>query len=264
MDQFQGDVQAASAQIPTGTDGAPQPASAVVAPVVSADPSAAQQGGVQGTPQPTVDDQIRQIQSLADQRLAQNYQLQQEVSQLRQQFTDVLTKQIQPQQERNPYDPQTQNEQYWDWKLDQQGRRLLSEAEKVYDKKFMSLAQNAYESNWAQQHPGVDIAQVKAFAQSRGIQQLDDAITLMTLPNQFNQARTAGAQGILQQYRQPQQPGAVSVRGTNAAPQVQPQWNYEEKLREVTQDATAFDRWPPELQKAFDTETRVRQRLSRL
>ena len=205
------------------------------------------QGEPQGEPEPQAGaiDPAKHFQSLADQRQAEIYRLQQ-------QLLEVATRQQQPQVEKNPFDPQTQPEQYWDWKLDQKNRQLLDEARRLQREEFQTMIQQASEMTWQQQHPNVDINSVKAFARSRGITQLDDAYTLMTLPTTLNNARRTAINQTYNTVRQPEA-GAQPLRGVSGSGNGQIGLSFE-KLAEEFNAKNGNVNWPEGLMQAFQTE----------
>jgi hypothetical protein len=236
----------------------------------SAVPSDVIQGGIQGVGATQPDEIQRQIQSAVDKQraqfLAEKYQLEQRLNQLQQAQMEMLQRNQQTAQ--NPFDPNTQPEQYWDWKLARQQETLLKKAEEAYDQKLMGFLNQAGERQWIEQHPNVDINQVKAFAQSRwgvinpNIQQMNDAVALMNLPSTMAQVAQTQINEIFNQMKQPQ--GAIPIRGANAAGGVQPQLRYDVLAQQFEQsNGRAYNTWTPEVQQAFDRETWARSRAER-
>ena len=220
------------------------------------DPNATSQPGVpQGQPTPTQPafDPARHFQSIADQRLAENLRLQQELQRLQSQAPQT------PQTiQQNPYDP---NKDWASWiRFENQAaaRQAAQESANAVRQEFQGLFQQASEAQWAQAHPGTDINAVKSFAQMRGIRDLNDAFTLMTLPNQLAAAQSQASQQTINQFRQPNS-GAAPIRGTQGvnAP-IQPQMSYAKLAAAYASNPDVEESWPVEVREAFWKETNLR------
>lgn len=197
-------------------------------------------------------------QKIAQERLVQQYQLQQEVERLRQ---ESLARQQQTQSpNQNPYDA---NQDWQSWiKWEQQAAARVAAQEAISG--IMGFAQQQaaiqQEQQWAAQHPNVDIMQVKAFQKMRGIQNMDDAYTLMTMPMMMNSVQTQAAQQTINQFRQPQV-GASAVRAGQAEGQTL--LSYEGMLRAYNANPKVEDSWPQSIRDMFWKETYGRQAAGR-
>lgn len=245
--------------------GQPEPATpaagfdpSLYAPDVPLEPS--QSGVSTGQPTPTqpVFDPAKHFQSIADQRLAENLRLQQELERLKSQVPQTTQG-----TQQNPYDP---NKDWAGWiRFENQAaaRQAAQESAQAVRNEFQGLFQQATESQWAQAHPGVDINAVKAFQQLRGIRDLNDAFTLMTLPNQLAQAQAQTAQQTIQQFRQPNS-GAAPIRGTQGlGTPITPQLSYAKLAEAYSKNPDVEDTWPKEVQEAFWRETNGRAERER-
>lgn len=205
---------------------------------------------------PPVFDAAKHFQSIADQRLAENLRLQQELQRYQQsQPTPASSGAIQP----NPFDPQKDWASWMRFENQQAARMASQEALQGFRQELQGVLQQSAEAQWAQGHPGTDINAVKAFAQMRGIRDLNDAFALMTLPNQLAQVQSQTAQSTLQQFRQPVQ-GATPIRGSQstATPQAQ-QMSYVKLAEAYANNPNIEASWPAEVRDAFWKETNARQ-----
>lgn len=272
MDTPQGQTEPVSAA--SQTQGTIDVGSATLTPEViqkygvepSSSPSAAPeaQGGAngqvqqQGQPEPDA----KHFQSLADQRQAENLRLQRQVDQLMEMQQKVILQQQESSQPKNPFDAATQPNDYWNWQFEnaatKAARLAAEESRKASREEMVQMFQTSYEQQWQAQHPQVNIEVVKAFQNQRGIRDINDAYTLMTLPQQTAQIAQTQAQAALNQFRQPQNQGASPLRGSGQAP-VQPQLSYEKLAIDFQNtNGSAYDTWPKHLQEAFDKETNLR------
>ena len=235
----------------------PTPAAAFdPSPYLPDDPNATSQPGApQGQPTNTqpVFDPAKHFQSIADQRLAENLRLQQENERLRSQMPQN------PQAtQQNPYDPNKDWASWIRYENQAAARQAAQESAQAVRQEFQGLFQQASEQQWANAHPGTDINAVKSFAQLRGIRDLNDAFTLMTLPNQLAQAQSQASQQAINQFRQPG-PGATPIRGAqNMGSPIQPQLSYAKLAAAYVADPRVADSWPQEIRDAFDRETNLR------
>lgn len=247
MDETQGVNAGQPSAIPVGGQGVnTAPSDAVIdqqflAP--STDTSAIPEGqGVnQGAPQQSEADRYRAIQGERDRMQAENYRLQEQFAQTQQQYNELALRLVPQQQPNtNPYDPQSQTEQYWDWKLDSKNKQLLAEAERMYENKFMGMVQQASEQSWAQQHPNVDVRNIKAQIKQRygidnpPLQMLDDYHRIMTEPTRLQTVAQNAGQQALQNFRQPQT-GATPIKPNGGMPVGQPTYKYEDLVAAVNQ-----------------------------
>lgn len=205
----------------------------------------------QATPAVTPD-LARHYQSIADQRQAEIYRLQQELqARQQQQATQVNT-------EQNPYDP---NVDWWNaikWEQNKAAERAAKLAAEQAMSGVLNYAQQQSrlqeEQRWQQAHPQVDINLVKQWGQMNNVHNLDHAYTLMTLPNTLQATQTYAAQTALKQYQQPQNP-TTPIRGGQQPPSTV-SLNYAAMAEEFNRTkGLAYNSWSPALQKAFDQET---------
>jgi hypothetical protein len=262
METTQGITLDPSAQI-DGGNGVP---SAGVAPTQlepSADPSAQIDGGVQGgtngVPQPQEDIQ-KQIQSEVDKARAKfqadQYRLQQELDNLRNFQTQLLQQQQRP--EVNPFDPQTQQVEWWDWKLKQNNREIIAQAKKEWQNEFSQVLNTNAEQQWQQAHPNVSIMELKSIAQQRWgtpnvtIPMLDDLISVMNIPSQVANVVRTTQQQTINNFRQPNI-GAMPVRGAQGATASQNVYDYGKMYQEfVDTHGRVYETWTSEAKQAFD------------
>lgn len=243
MDELQG-----TAQIPSDSQsGGIDPASAGVLPTVgntSADPSAVNQGGNQGAnPNGAIqpDEIQRQVQSAVDKErarsLADKYQLEQRLNQMQQFQMEMLQRQNQPAQ--NPYDPNTQPDQYWDWKIQSGNRQLLSEAKKEYEQSLMQTLAQMTEQQWINQHPNADVNAIRMHNRMNGIPEnnLEIGWKLMNYPQSLATVAANASNQTANNFRQPNQ-GAVPLRpaGNGGG---DPTYAYEELVRAVNERGDA-------------------------
>jgi hypothetical protein len=215
-----------------------------------------EQGQSQGLPAQTIQAdanelaRLRNAQSIADQRQAEIYRLQQEL-----QTRATPT----PQQDKNPYDPQSNYEQWDEWRVN----KIVERAVENQTKQLVTFAQRQQqqqqEITWQQAHPSVDINLVKQWGQINGVNNLDHAFTLMNLNNTLQTERTQAAQSAFNQFKQPQNV-ATPVRGGQQATGTI-NLSYEAMAKEYTESyGKAYEQWSPALRQAFDRETASRLR----
>lgn len=190
---------------------------------------------------------LRGVQGSVDSLRAQVLQQQQFVSQLAQQAA--------PQVQQNPYDPQTQPNEWWTWRDQRYAEMVAQKTEERLVGALSSVAKNQAEVQWQNAHPRVNIADVKAFAETRKIGNLDDAYTLMTLP----QAQAQQAAGVFNQFQRPQN-AATPLQGSQGGAQQEMQGRFDKDYLEFAQtNGRAYDTWSPERRLAFDTEHKRRE-----
>lgn len=239
----------------------------------SADPSAtATQGGDQGASATVPDEIQRQIQSAIDKQqakfLAEKYQLEQQIQSMQQ--TQLALLQSQQQRSVNPYDPNTHPTEWWDWKMQENNKQLLSQAEQAYERKLAGMLQVASQQQWINAHPNEDVNAVRNFARSRwGVenptsQHLDDALQLMKYPSQMNTVAQNAINQTFNQFRQPNQTASTLRGGVGGAATVAPQGSYEQDAKAyVESNGQVYNTWTPDRQKAFDRETWNRDNAGR-
>lgn len=188
-------------------------------------------------------------QTLYNQTLAEKLALQQQLQ--------ALTQASQPQtQQGDPRpDPQTDWAGYLKWEIRSGQRELLQQFREEEKRNWQGALQQASDMEWARQHPNLDIGQVKAFAQARQIGNLDDAATLMTLPQMVNQVQRNASNQTMNNFRQPvTNPFAAPIRpggGTQGPTQL-----VFAKLAQEYQETfgKAYESWTPDMRAAFDKE----------
>lgn len=235
----------------------------------SADASATPQGqgvvqgdGTQAQTQPPVDEAVRQAQSLADKRLAENLALQQQLNAVMMQQQQVLQQRNNlPSQVQDPQpDPNQDPAKWWDWKLRQDRRELLEGFERSQQSFLNNLMGQAQDAKFMQDHPDANIVAVKQFAQLRGIQNLEDAHTVMVSQQQRVGAFQQGIQQGVQQFRQPT--GAMPLRTQPSTqtpvPQAMPQFSFEATLKEYVKNPNIEASWPEGFKQAFWREANMR------
>ena len=258
MSNVQGETQSpASAPlegVPVETSAAPVDAS-IQQFIVDPNPSAATQGG-EGQPQNTAPEgeQARHFQQIADRERAEKLALQNQLAQITQ---AMVNQQQQPQQvQEQPPDP-NQNWAAWlDWKLRQNQKETVSQLQQQNTQWLQNIVSQAQEQQLQQKYPNLNMNQVKQFAQFRGIANLEDAITLMTLPQTTADLTQTIQQQTIKTLSQPQMQ-ARPIRTANSAtpPQQEVNLSYEQMLKAYTANPSIADSWPPDLEKKFWRET---------
>lgn len=253
-EQTPASAQQAPAQVPASAS-VPDNLQAFVAPT-----SAPANAPAQVPAQPTAgtpDDRVAGLQRLVAQREVEKAQLEQRLAQLEQ------SRQATPSPEQNPYDPNVNWFEALKWEQNRSARIAAQEAVQANQKFFVDMAVNAYEQDWQRQHPDVSLAEVKAFSQQRGIRNIDDAYTLMRMPQTVAQAAQAGQQATLQQFTQPSI-AATPVRPQAGGAQVPVGLSYEKMAQEFTNtNGRVYNSWSPEVQRLFDHETNMREAARR-
>lgn len=242
QDPSQGLPEGQPAQaMPDGQVPLPEP----TAPAPAQEPTQAQP---EGLPDPA-----RHFQSLADQRYAENLRLQKELFDLRMAMNSA------PQTQREtPPDPATDWAGYIRWTNRELAREIKEETRKEVMGQFQQMISTAQDAAWQQKHPNVDIQTVRAFAQVRGIRELDDALSLMEMQSSIQQVARQTAQSTLNSFRQPQSQ-AQPLRNTQAAPPPA-QLRYDVLADEyVKTHGRVFDSWPKDIQDAFTRESNLRE-----
>ena len=232
-------------------------------------PAVEGQGVQQGT-QPTTEglSPEQHFQRLYNKTLAEYYKERDDKQRLQQQYMEALQRQAQPQQQQqvNPYDPQTQGLQWWEFENQKNIRTAVEESRKAVKDEFNQMIQQANELQWQQQHPAVDVQAIKAFNRVNGIAEwnLEAGYKLMNFGSQFNQIAQTQAQQALNNFRQPQTP-ITPVRGAPGAGNPQTQYASYEALALQYQETNGnvAKTWPKEVQDAFNLETTRREAASR-
>jgi hypothetical protein len=210
------------------------------------------QGAVQGQ-----DDSLRNIQSIADKRQAEIYKLQQTNELLMRQ---VLEAQKPVQAQGNPYDPNTNWPEWMRYETQQATRQAAEGARQATQEQNQIFMQNLAENAWVNQHPGVDVADIKAFNRQNGIAEwnLDAGYKLLTMPNVMSGIAQAAQGQVMEQFRKPQT-GAIPVRGSSTGIQAEPKWNFAKLLVAVNGNPAILDALPPNVRSDFEKELYARQ-----
>ena len=235
-------------------------------PNVPANPPGAQAQGQSPPAAEAQPDSIKDLQRIAEQRKVELYQERQRGDQLQQQLLEVarrnLPQQTQPQ---NPHDPNNNWPEWFRWESQssakEAARMAAEEARKASRDEIANIMQQAQEYQWAQSHPGVDVNALKAYARMNGFPEwnLDASYRLMNYPSQIAQVAQNTAQQAFTQFRQPQNTGAIPVRGATGGGDG-PRFSYEKLAQDYQATRGAvYDSWPPELRTAFDRETSFRE-----
>lgn len=225
------------------------------------DGQGANQGGQgQTQAQSSLEEQNRNLQSIADRRNAENLALQQEILRLQMQQAQGLQQRTPVSQDDPMPDPNTDQVGYANWYRRQLVKDVASQVRQENQQWLNGLMGQAQEAKFTQDHPDANIVIVKQFAQARGISNLDDAYVVMTNQQRTAQAFNQGAQQTLNQIRQPQ--GAVPLRQQPSTqtpvPQGQVGISYESMLRAYNQNPNIENTWPKELKDMFWRETQAR------
>lgn len=250
----------------------PQPAADVPTPAQTpAAPPADNQGQAQGIQTQVDPVQQQHFQSLYNKTLAEKFALEE---QLRKQteFQQQLLLQQKPQtQQTNPYDPNANWAQWIQWENREAARIAAETARQGFKEELNHYAQQANEFNWIQGHQ-VDMARlgitpdnIRAFNRMNNIPEGNFEVgwKLMTMPMVNTQVAQQAINQTVQQFQQPIS-GAQPLRGTQSvgAGSVQMKFSDLEKAF-VESNGHAYDTWSPEVQKAFDNETYMRQQAER-
>lgn len=214
----------------------------------------------QAQPQMT-ETEAKHWQKIANERLLENYRIQQELERLRTIPQAQQTAQ-QPIQNQNPYDANSDWQSWIRWEQNTAAKSAAQEAANATAQQIMGYAQQQavlqQEAQWAMQHPGVDVNLVKAFAKSRGISQIDDAFMLMNMPNMLSSVQQQTQQQTFNQFSQPKQ-GAIPVRNAPGAPNAEnTSLSFEKLLKAYTQNPSIENTWPEGLRQAFQNELFLR------
>lgn len=207
---------------------------------VNGAPSTTPQG--QGAEPVNVERLVGSLQGTVDSLRTQLQATQQQMAQMLQQTA--------PQAQQNPYDPQTQPNEWWAWRDQQYADTVARKTEERLMGVISNAARSQQESQWQSAHPQVNIADVKAFAQARQIGNLDDAFTLMTLPQQQRQTVAAA----FTQFQRPQN-SAQPLQGAQGAAQGEVQGRFDMDYQAFVQtNGKVYETWDPARRLAFDQE----------
>lgn len=247
QDPTQGAVQTIPSDTPQGQGAVVDtPSAAVDQNIPSPSDTPPQNGNGQGA---DIERLVRGFQGTVDSLRAQILQ--------QQEYMKSLAQQTAPQIQQNPYDPQTQPTEWWREEMRRDREQTIQKTQEVFLGNLTQLARQQAETTWQNSHPNVSIADVKAFAQSRQIGNLDDAYTLMTLP----QSQTNNAINMMTQFQRPQNQ-ATPLRGTQGTSQADMQGRFDKDYSDyVNTNGAIYDTWPPERKAAFDTEWKKRESL---
>lgn len=247
----------------------PQPDGGVAVPQPIQEPAvvpAPPDGTAQGTPTQADATQPEHFQSLYNKTLAEKYALEQQMRQM-QEFQMKQMQTAQPQQvQHNPFDPQIQPTQWWDWKMQDNNRRLVDEVDRRQEQRLNTMIQQANEVAWVNQHQnemtraGITVDHIKNFNRMKGIADwnLDVGWQLMNLPNTVANVARQTQQQTIQNIRQPQT-GANPIRGTSPATQT-PQFSYDADAKEFEKNGWNYPpHWTAERIQAFTQETEGRR-----
>jgi hypothetical protein len=155
-------------------------------------------------------------------------------------------------------DPQTNWSGWIQWNNRQTEARILGGVAKQQQEWLNGLMASANEVQFVNTHPDVNIQQLKSFAQMRGIQNMEDAYIVMTMPQALNGAAMNASQQTIQQFRQPT--GATPLRTQGqTAPQGQVQVSYQKMAEAYAANPNVEQSWPPELKEMFWSQTYARK-----
>lgn len=203
--------------------------------------SDATQGAVQGNGQ-SGNEELRGLQSAVDRSRAEQQQLQYQLAQMQQQQNELLGRLIQPQQQANtnPYDPNTQPNEFWAYDRRSAIQEAVNISEQRVQNQFMGLIQQASEQSWVQQHPNIDVNSIKAQIRMRygvdkpSTQMIEDFHNFQNTGSQLQQVAQQASQQTAQNFRQPQM-GATPIKPNGGMPVGQPTYKYEDMVAAVNQ-----------------------------
>lgn len=197
----------------------------------------------QGGGQVNLEAQLRGQQAVIDRMQTQLLQTQQ-----------MLSRPQSPTQEQNPFDPNSQGQDYWRWEMGNMAKQTATATRQELLGVLEQASLRQQETQWANAHPQVNVESVKAFADQRGIRNLDDALTLMTLP----QTQTNIVSNAFQQFQRPQN-SAQPLQGTQSGVSQEMQGRFDKDYQEyVSSNGKVYEGWEPARRLAFDTEWRRR------
>jgi hypothetical protein len=247
-------------QVPVSTNGVQPELQEIIVQTPGNEPTNPSE--VQVQPQTPEQNSVVELQRKLNERQIAEYQAQQRAEQaerLLQQIAIQRTPQNDPEPQLLPDGSNWRQIQQWD--LRQSEKRMMNTFEQT-QKSFMdNLMNTAQEATFQQKYPDANIQQVKAFAQMRGIQYLEDAYTLMSMPTLMNNAALNGSKQTINQIRQPN--GAIPINSRGATNPIQPEStpvSFERMLQVYNVNPDAADKWPPELKKMFLDELRKHER----
>jgi hypothetical protein len=254
-------ANSSSAQVPgsTNTVLSPEVQNYVAEPTPN-EPANPQGAQIQGQPeqaQAVTPNPVAELQRKLNEKQIEVYQAQQAA-----QATQQLFMQQQLQRGAQNADPEPDPNANWtgwmDWKLRQRDQQLVENITKQNQQWLNGLMTSANEVQFVNTHPGVDVGQLKSFAQMRGIQNLEDAYIVMYQSQITNGAAINASQQTIEQFRQPI--GASPLRTQpSTAPQGTVQVSYEKMLESYAKNPNVETSWPPELKQMFWDETHRRR-----
>jgi hypothetical protein len=208
----------------------------------------------QPTPaQAVTPEQAAEFQRIINQKQVEAYQAQQRA----QQAEMLLQQQLmaRPQQGVDPEPDPNQNWAAWiQWNNRQTESRIMEGVAKQQQQWLNGLMTTANEAQFVNTHPGVDVGQLKSFAQMRGIQNLEDAYVVMNQSQILSGAALQASQQTIQNFRQPT--GAVPLRTQQvSAPQGTQQVSYQKMAEAYAANPSVEAKWPAELKEMFWQET---------
>lgn len=222
-----------------------------VAPEASAVPD-----NVQNSPAPDPRDQlISQIQSERDRLKAQTMDYEYRMRRLEEQYQQ----QMQPQNSNVYVDPKPDPNQDWEgynrWLIRQELAPITNQIQQSQRQFVEGLTREAEALTFKQRYPMADINEVRRFAQMRGIQLLEDAYAIMTLPETINGVRRNASQNTINQFRNtnngiPSRPSS----GGAPPPDRQEYKSFAALAERVRRDPRYYDTLPDEVKIAFDRE----------
>jgi hypothetical protein len=239
------------AQVPPSTNGAlPAELQNYAAEPTTNAPANPEGAQVQVQPTPTVAPEVAELQRKLNERQIEIYQAQQ-----RAQAAEQLLHQQIPQKTSDPEPDPNQNWAAWiQWNQRQTETRIMEGVAKQQQQWLNGLMASANENKFIETHPGVDLGQLKSFAQMRGIQNIEDAYVIMNLPQLTNGAAISASQQTIQQFRQPS--GATPLRTQQtSAPQGVQQVSYQKMAEAYSANPSVEATWPKELKEMFWQET---------
>lgn len=226
-------------------------------------------GGEQGAVEPvqaTPEDVQRQEQSERDRERAkwqaEVYARDQQIRQMQEMQMQYLRQQ-QPQVQSNPYDMQTQFQDWQRFEMQNYGKQIAEETDKRFEQRLQTMLQQANETAWINQHQsemaraGITVDHIKNFNRMNGIQEwaLDSGWKLMNMSSMVANVARQTQQQTINNIRQPQT-GASPIRGTSPASVNTPKWSYEVDAKEYADNNWNYPKsWTPERIQAFEMET---------
>lgn len=217
----------------------------VVEPQKPAEPQV--QGQAPAQPDPNASELLR----LANQRYAENMALREQITRLQQQQPQPA-----PAQGANPHDPNTDWPNWIRFENKAAAQEAAMQTLQMVVQQAQQFSRQNQEAQWQQAHPNVDINSVKAFAEFKGVRELDDAYALMTMGQQIQGAVQQAQQTVFNQFRQPANPAQPLRGGMGSGAPVS--LSFEKMLEAYTQNPNIENGWNPQLREMFHRELDVR------